>query len=424
MAKKKTATSFRERIRRRTRCEECGRIGWAVDPDAETPTCTNRACKCFGQPVRVYPDWAILWYEAGKPKTKTIGGDLRRAQLALSKIEVAQEEGRANIERPPSTPWAEGRKVFFAHLDYLQKMGKMSPRTVEFYKERIGEDDKHGLSRHFSRYTLDQITATIIRKYLSDRADQITLTSCNRERACLSRLLNHCEAEGLVRGNPFATLERKLIPVADEPRRRVYLAAPQMKRLLAHVRAEAFPKDQKRWTRRPAKAALRLLIILTVAIYTGLRRSDILELKWAEVDLDGGAICKKKIAKKRRLFDLGETSDKPIVPDLAELFQEYLRRFPPVGPWVFPSPKDGRKPMIRSARFGWERVRQHLNLPDVRLHDLRRTFAMYSLDNGVPLEEVQELMDHESIETTRRIYTIVTKEKLRARVDRLAMIGQ
>ncbi|WIJ24030.1 tyrosine-type recombinase/integrase [Devosia sp. RR2S18] len=69
-------------------------------------------------------------------------------------------------------------------------------------------------------------------------------------------------------------------------------------------------------------------------------------------------------------------------------------------PYIFPSPETGRPP---SSLYGpWHRIRKRAGLPDVRLHDLRHSFASFLVNTGVSIYVVQDLLGHTQLRTTQR----------------------
>ena len=67
---------------------------------------------------------------------------------------------------------------------------------------------------------------------------------------------------------------------------------------------------------------------------------------------------------------------------------------------------------------GWLRIRRHAALPDVRLHDLRHSFASVAISNGIPLATVGKLLGHVLPETTAR-YTHLADALISETADRL-----
>lgn len=133
-----------------------------------------------------------------------------------------------------------------------------------------------------------------------------------------------------------------------------------------------------------AIAAIRLLML------TGCRRGEILGLRWDEVDLDA------------RELRLKETKTGPRVVPLSPAAVKVLAGLPRYegGPWVIP----GRKPGTHMVRLGnaWRLLRKRAGLNDVRLHDLRHSFASSALALGESLPMIARLLGHRQIASTAR----------------------
>lgn len=142
-----------------------------------------------------------------------------------------------------------------------------------------------------------------------------------------------------------------------------------------------------------AEPQLRHLIL--VALNSGMRKNEILNLEWNQVNLDEGFITliaqKTKSRKIRRI---------PLNRSLHELFYKLqLRR--KGNQYVFENPKTG-KPIVDFKR-SWNSLLKRLGITGVRFHDLRHTFATYALlKKGGDLVSLQATLGHANISTTAR----------------------
>jgi integrase len=183
-------------------------------------------------------------------------------------------------------------------------------------------------------------------------------------------------------------------PLPQDVQRNRFLTENEVERLL-----QALHRDLNQ---AAAKAILLLLL-------TGARRNEITQARWQHVDLDKG-----------RLFVPLSKSGKPRFVVLNNAAQEVIRSIQRTGdnPFVFPSAVTGRP--SPSLFFPWSRVRRTAAIPDVRLHDLRHSFASLLVNRDVPLYKIQKLLGHSNLKTTQR-YAHLEDEQL----DRAAeTIGQ
>jgi integrase len=151
----------------------------------------------------------------------------------------------------------------------------------------------------------------------------------------------------------------------------------------ALVKALDADKDQT------AAAALALLIV------TGARRSEAMLARWANVDLARGLLTVPRSKS-------GRTRHIPLSPFAAAILQRQLARRQADNPHVFPSHKVPGKP-LEGLRGVWTRAKKAAGLPqDLRIHDLRHSFASALANLGTPLNEIGTLLGHSQLSTTQR----------------------
>lgn len=136
--------------------------------------------------------------------------------------------------------------------------------------------------------------------------------------------------------------------------------------------------------------------IIRLLILTGARKSEIEGLRWSEVDVSGS----------RLLLQDSKTGAKvvPIGPAALEVLQSVERD--PTSPFVFPAerqlienPKEAHRHYVGTPKV-WKRVRELAALPEVRLHDLRHTYASLAAAGGQSLPLIGKLLGHKDFKTT------------------------
>lgn len=134
--------------------------------------------------------------------------------------------------------------------------------------------------------------------------------------------------------------------------------------------------------------------IIELLLETGARRTEIAELRWTEVDLDRRLIMlpphRTKVGGRNRMRAIA----------LSDTACALLARRERRGELVFQSFL-GDQP-LQGLSKAWERVRAHAGLSDVRLHDLRHTFASMALQGGAPLAIVGRALGHRNASSTER----------------------
>jgi integrase len=125
-------------------------------------------------------------------------------------------------------------------------------------------------------------------------------------------------------------------------------------------------------------------------ILTGARKREVLDCKWEEFDL----------ARKQWRISVTKAGKPRYVP-LSDGVIQMLATMPHGdSAWVFANPKT-RKP-YKTIFHSWDTARIQAGLADVRIHDLRHSFASFLVNAGRSLYEVQKILGHTQIKTTQR----------------------
>lgn len=166
---------------------------------------------------------------------------------------------------------------------------------------------------------------------------------------------------------------------------------------LGEVLAEESQKTEQIW----AVAAIRLLIL------TGCRKGEILSLKWSYVDMERGLLRLPDSKTGAKAVPIGE----PVIDLLADLPRLAGSDY------VLPS-VHGNGPLV-GLQKAWERIRAKARLQDVRLHDLRHSFASVAVGAGSSLYVVSKILGHKDSRTTE-IYAHLADDPVRATANETA----
>jgi integrase len=139
----------------------------------------------------------------------------------------------------------------------------------------------------------------------------------------------------------------------------------------------------------------RMADVIRLLMLTGARRGDVLNATWDQFDLDRAAWTKPAATTKQR--KLHRT---PLSSAAVQLLRTIRARTPEKCPWVFPGDAHG-KPVQEIKRF-WHDVRKKAELADIRIHDLRHTFASLLVSGGMSLPMIGKLLGHTQVQTTQR----------------------
>jgi integrase len=237
--------------------------------------------------------------------------------------------------------------------------------------------------------TIDQISDRNIAKLLSGLQQQGYSTGTTNRVLVLLRFMFNLGRKWDILGfktNPTAGLK-----TAPDVCRQRYLTRAEAQRLLS-----ALADDEN----QVAASAIRLLLL------TGGRRNEITYAKWEYVDWERQTLLvpRSKTGRARSIY-LNSTA------------MELLRSIPRHNSYIFPSPVTGRP--SPSLYFPWSRIRRRCGLPDVRLHDLRHSFASFLVNDGVSLYVVQGLLGHTQVRATQR-YAHLASDTLSDAAERVA----
>lgn len=233
------------------------------------------------------------------------------------------------------------------------------------------------------KYYLDEITTQMVVKMMTDmRADGYANGTCNRPLIFLRYMLNLASDWGIPR------LERnpaKKVKLFEETQRQRFLSPLEMRALINALRNDENVQAAK---------AIELLLL------TGARRNEITQARWEHVNLQ----------QKTLLVPLSK-SGKPRTISLNKAACYLISRLPSRGesPWLFPSPITGRP--YPALYYPWVRIRKRAGLTNLRLHDLRHSYASNLVNGGVSLYVVQQLLGHTNPRTTQR-YAHLEQETL------------
>ena len=361
----------------------------------------DRALPGFG--VRVYPSGGKVFIaqareRSGKklPKRVTVGrhGVLnadqarQRAALILARIRAGEEP----LPLPLIAGANGGPTVADLAARYLDEhvAVRLKPRTRQNIR---------GMLRNHILPALGGVpVAAVERRHVIDLQQSLSAypVAANRTVKVLSHMYRLGEGWGLAPEgrNPCRSVDK-----FPERSRERFLTDAEFARL-GQVLDEAVAGGR---ASPVAAAAIRLLML------TGCRRSEVLTLRWTEVDLEAGELR------------LGDAKTGPRVVQLPPTAVRLLEAVPrrEDSSWVFPGRDRNGRYSGDGLNHVWHIVRSRAGLDDVRLHDLRHSFASRALALGETLPVIGKLLGHSDIETTAR-YAHLAQDSIHEAAERIA----
>lgn len=226
-----------------------------------------------------------------------------------------------------------------------------------------------------------------------------------------TRMVEQFQSERLRKGNKPATINR-LLATLKHCLHKGYEWEMVSEDTLKHVqRVKLLPENNRR-LRYLSKEECQNLIntcqgntkaIVIMALNTGMRKGEILSLKWENVDLKHGFILLDKTKN-------GERREIPINGTLRATLQALPRRLDV--PYVFYDPNTGKP--YQDIKRSFNTALRKAGIRDFHFHDLRHTFASHLVMTGIDLTTVSRLLGHKSLTMTLRYSHLAPKHLVNA----------
>lgn len=342
--------------------------------------------------------------DAGKPHPKWINLKLRVDRV---KKREAQKAFRDLLKQYEDSHVAYAKDVLFA--DWLRQWLEQMQYAVE---RSTWDSYKVFAERHILPYfepqkvTLMGLTPQMLQRYYNvmvkngrlDGRGGLSANTVKKHHVVIHSALKDAVRKNLI---PYNPAERVTLPKVQQYVGNYY-NAEQAAALIEAIRGDPFEP----------------VILLT--LFYGLRRSEVLGLKWAAVDFEEGRIHiqntvvqSKVVVEKERTKNKKSRRTLPLIPEM----ERYLRRLKQEqrenqllmgagyvrNDFVCKWP-DGLPFRPDVVSRGFRRLLKRHHLPDIRFHDLRHSCASLLLARGFQLKEISEWLGHSDIGTTGNIY--------------------
>jgi integrase len=322
-------------------------------------------------------NYYIEYYVNKKRYREKVGASRVLAENALAKRKVEVAEGKFLDKKKTNNIKFEE----FAD-EYIERHSKVNNKAWR----KSDLNNIHILKQYFSQKLLSEITPFLVDKFKGDRSRHIIRdrmikpATVNRNLQCLKSMFNKAIVWERYSGeNPVKSV--KLFK--ENNKRTRFLEKEEIVRLLSNCQSHLRP-------------------IVVVALNTGMRRGEILNLKWQHVDF------------KRNIIHLyntknGEKREIPINEPVSMLLTE-LGKYK-YGEYVF-AHKSGI-PYTNVTKSFCTALNKS-GIKDFKFHDLRHCFGSHLVMSGIDLNTVRELLGHKSISMTLRYSHLSPDAKKRA----------
>ena len=340
--------------------------------------------------------WYLDFTFHGK-RARAFGGyNLEAARNELARLRLLKLDEVRGLKKPV------GDVLFEVHADeFLELYSKQNKRS--WARDELSLNH---LKDFFRGKLLSEVTSELIEKYKAKRRADIikprgkkkkskpkeprliSPSTINRELACLKTCLTKAVEWAKLDRSP-ATKVKKFREANSRER---YLTVDEAKRLLAEAGDELRP-------------------VLIVALSTGMRKNEILSLRWKDADFVKGFIhiSDSKSGQGRNIPMNGLTFETLHAMDRSREF-------------VFENPET--RTHVRDVKTGFRAACRRAGIGGLRFHDLRHTAASRMVEAGIDLVTVSKILGHASIQMTMR-YSHPTPENMRLAVQKLGeFLGQ
>ena len=266
---------------------------------------------------------------------------------------------------------------------YLREIEKKNPKRyvdvkklLNWWRKEIGSYLLSDLTRALIVEQRDKLLTSTGRKVSkgSNKA-QRSPSTVNRYMVALGHALTIAANEWeWIHENPMRKISK-----LSEPRGRVrFLDDAERERLLEACKGSTNPQ---------------LYTLVVLALSTGARHGELINLRWSNVDL------------QRRVITLHDTKNKerrllPLAHYALQLMEEHNKVRNIASDLVFPSPSNPQKSW--DSRSAWEAALKRANIDNFRFHDLRHSCASYLAMNGASLAEIAEVLGHKTLQMVKR----------------------
>ncbi len=298
--------------------------------------------------------WWCGWYEGGKRRAKALPSKALAEHFRHMKYAQLNSDVFTTMVDFDWQPMAEEYRRF-KQVEGLQEASIYEAMLTLGHCERLAAPQS---SRAITQSVLDQ--------FILDRGQEVKKNTLNKDIRNLNAFLNWAARNRFVASG----LQAKKVKVAQKPV--TALTAQQVQALLSTT------------ARYPT---LRLRVLL--AVTTGLRRGDIEAIRIGDIHFDRNTIATRNRKAGKAM------AERPIPEKIMTELCHHVAALP-----------DGQERLFHD-RFSpkkWERVRKRLGLPELKFHDLRKTFASLLAQRGVSTAVTQRLLEHSSSQLTNNVY--------------------
>jgi len=351
----------------RVACPGCAQNHNVYKRDVREIICTH--CKAEIKISSREGNYFIEYYFNGRRKREKVGSSRKLAETVLAKRKVEIAEGKfLDVNK------SEKIKFEIFGNEFINVHSKVNKKSWQSDRYNL-----NSLCKFFGGKYLYEIKVKDIEDFKLERSKTVSPATVNRELATLKTLFNKAVLWDKLKETPA-----KAVTFLREPKGRVrFLEREEIVKLLSNCNKKLRP-------------------ILVIALNTGMRRGEILGLKWSDVDLKRAILTlhDTKNGEKREVY-------------INEQVKTALIRIPRNAQSPYVLCGSNGKPYQDIRKSFWTALRKS-DIKEFHFHDLRHTFASQLVMAGIDLNTVRELLGHKDIRMTLRYSHLSASHKKHA----------
>ena len=298
-----------------------------------------------------------------------------QARNTLAKMRIEKLDEKLGFRKPGKNEHVSFEKFADEFLELYSKQNKRSWKR--------DEASLKNLKPFFKGQELQDIRPEDIERYRAKRKTDVSPATINRELACLKTLFNKAIEWGKLESNPAQKVKK-------------FREANIKERILTDSEARQLVEN----------ASPQLKPVILINLNTGMRKNEILSLRWENVDFHKGFI----------LIEDSKSGRSRKVPINRVVF-EALKNMEQKSEFVFFNAETEKH--IKDVKTGFKAACRRAGIKDLRFHDLRHTAASWMVEDGIDLVTISKILGHSTITMTMR-YCHSSQENMKRAVEKLA----
>lgn len=334
-------------------------------------------------------------------------GTPRKSREAQARMETICDELEKELNQ--KLPHSDATVEDYVKRSLKNKGVKLQGTTITGYegylKKRIGP--------WFSGVRMQDLSRQMLQEFFNEIAKELSPNTLPKYETVLNGAIDEAKLDGIIATSP---MEGVVLP--------------------SKIRFEgsAYTKEEVEQIVGLIPDDLTFKPVMVLALYFGLRRSEICGCRWNDIDFENATICVRHTVKEysnvRYERDHNKTKRSyrtlPIPAGILEYFRTLKQRREEtglIGDKICVMP-NGNTINPHYVTTNWGKFVKKHDIRKIRFHDLRHTAASLMLENGAMLETVSAILGHEDIATTAKYYIhIPSKQKIAAMETQGAAIG-